>query len=67
MGRKKGTVEFVETASDDFNPSNSFKDPVAKLEMREHIVREKWIDIKMAKISTIASTIVNQGPKNPFF
>ncbi|KAI6694318.1 hypothetical protein NL676_022028 [Syzygium grande] len=26
------------------------KDPVAMLEMREHIVREKWIDIEKAKI-----------------
>lgn len=50
MGRKKGTVEFEETAPDDFDPSNPYKDPVAMLEMREHIVREKWIDIEKAKI-----------------
>ncbi|KAK1556826.1 hypothetical protein Q3G72_013012 [Acer saccharum] len=45
MGRKKGTVEFDETM---------------KLEMHEHIVWEKWIDIKMVKISTITSTTINQ-------
>ena len=49
MGRKKG-VEFDEAAPDDFDPSNPYKDPVAMLEMREHIVREKWIDIEKAKI-----------------
>ncbi|KAI9173864.1 hypothetical protein LWI28_007808 [Acer negundo] len=37
MGRRKGTVEFDETAPDDFDPSNPYKDPVAMLEMREHI------------------------------
>jgi NADH dehydrogenase (ubiquinone) 1 beta subcomplex subunit 10 len=49
MGRKKG-VEFDEAAPDDFDPSNPYKDPVAMLEMREHIVREKWIAIEKAKI-----------------
>lgn len=49
MGRKKATVEFDETAPD-FDPSDPYKDPVAMLEMREHIVREKWIDIEKAKI-----------------
>ncbi|KAK1564746.1 hypothetical protein Q3G72_010573 [Acer saccharum] len=50
MGRRKGTVEFDETAPDDFDPANPYKDPVAMLEMREHIVREKWIAIEKAKI-----------------
>ncbi|KAK6261334.1 hypothetical protein QUC31_007150 [Theobroma cacao] len=50
MGRKKGVPEFDETAPDDFDPANPYKDPVAMLEMREHIVREKWIDIEKAKI-----------------
>ncbi|KAK8500628.1 hypothetical protein V6N13_032577 [Hibiscus sabdariffa] len=50
MVRKKGVVEFDETAPDDFDPANPYKDPVAMLEMREHIVREKWIDIEKAKI-----------------
>ena len=50
MGRRNGRVEFEETAPDDFDPSNPYKDPVAMLEMREHIVREKWIDIEKAKI-----------------
>lgn len=49
MGRKKGVV-FDEGAPDDFDPENPYKDPVAMLEMREHLVREKWIDIEKAKI-----------------
>ncbi|CAI9113580.1 OLC1v1014208C1 [Oldenlandia corymbosa var. corymbosa] len=49
MGRKKGVV-FDEGAPDDFDPENPYKDPVAMLEMREHIVREKWIQIEKAKI-----------------
>ncbi|KAH7860634.1 hypothetical protein Vadar_015912 [Vaccinium darrowii] len=36
MGRKKGVV-FDEGAPDDFDPENPYKDPVAMLEMREHI------------------------------
>ncbi|RYR07640.1 hypothetical protein Ahy_B05g075036 isoform A [Arachis hypogaea] len=50
MGRKKGYVEFDESPPDDFDPENPYKDPVAFLEMREHIVREKWIQIEKAKI-----------------
>ncbi|CAI0404741.1 unnamed protein product [Linum tenue] len=50
MGRKKGVAEFEESPPDDFDPSNPYKDPVAMLEMREHIVREKWIAIEKAKI-----------------
>ncbi|WCJ21962.1 Complex I subunit NDUFS6 [Euphorbia peplus] len=50
MGRKKGVAEFEELAPDDFDASNPYKDPVAMLEMREHLVREKWIDIEKAKI-----------------
>lgn len=49
MGRKKG-VQFDEGAPDDFDPNNPYKDPVAFFEMREHLVREKWIDIEKAKI-----------------
>ncbi|CAL5326946.1 unnamed protein product [Camellia sinensis] len=49
MGRKKGVV-LDEGAPDDFDPENPYKDPVAMLEMREHLVREKWIDIETAKI-----------------
>ncbi|PON43363.1 NADH dehydrogenase [ubiquinone] 1 beta subcomplex subunit 10-A [Parasponia andersonii] len=49
MGRKKGVV-FDESPPDDFDPENPYKDPVAMLEMREHIVREKWIAIEKAKI-----------------
>ncbi|ESQ48061.1 hypothetical protein EUTSA_v10022379mg [Eutrema salsugineum] len=50
MGRKKGLPEFEETAPDGFDPENPYKDPVAMVEMREHIVREKWIQIEKAKI-----------------
>jgi NADH dehydrogenase (ubiquinone) 1 beta subcomplex subunit 10 len=50
MGRKKGVAEFEDSPPDDFDPSNPYKDPVVMLEMREHIVREKWIDIEKAKI-----------------
>ncbi|OWM89971.1 hypothetical protein CDL15_Pgr012608 [Punica granatum] len=50
MGRRKGTVEFDESPPDDFDAANPYKDPVAMLEMREHLVREKWIDIEKAKI-----------------
>jgi NADH dehydrogenase (ubiquinone) 1 beta subcomplex subunit 10 len=50
MGRKKGYVEFDDSPPDDFDPANPYKDPVAMLEMREHIVREKWIQIEKAKI-----------------
>ncbi|KAJ4964030.1 hypothetical protein NE237_023969 [Protea cynaroides] len=47
---RKGGVVFDESPPDDFDPANPYKDPVAMLEMREHIVREKWIDIETAKI-----------------
>ncbi|KAE9586047.1 putative complex I subunit NDUFS6 protein [Lupinus albus] len=50
MGRKKGKVEFDEFPPDNFDPENRYKDPVVYLEMREHIVREKWIQIEKAKI-----------------
>ncbi|CAI0377889.1 unnamed protein product [Linum tenue] len=50
MGRKKGVAVFEESPPDDFDPSSPYKDPVAMLEMREHIVREKWIAIEKAKI-----------------
>jgi len=50
MGRKKGLPEFEESAPDGFDPENPYKDPVAMVEMREHIVREKWIHIEKAKI-----------------
>ncbi|CAA3012984.1 Hypothetical predicted protein [Olea europaea subsp. europaea] len=50
MGRKKGVFFSDEGAPDDFDPDNPYKDPVAMLEMREHLVREKWIDIEKAKI-----------------
>ena len=50
MGRKKGYVEFDRSPPDDFDPEQPYKDPVAFLEMREHIVREKWIQIEKAKI-----------------
>ncbi|CAN6679864.1 unnamed protein product [Malus baccata var. baccata] len=38
MGRKKGVVDFDESPLDDFDP------------IKEHLVRDKWIDIEKAKI-----------------
>ena len=49
MGRK-AKVEFDERPPDDFDPKNPYADPVAMLEYREHLVREKWIQIETAKI-----------------
>jgi NADH dehydrogenase (ubiquinone) 1 beta subcomplex subunit 10 len=49
MGRK-AKVEFVDSPPDDFDPKNPYADPVAMLEYREHLVREKWIQIETAKI-----------------
>ncbi|KAJ7547078.1 hypothetical protein O6H91_08G068000 [Diphasiastrum complanatum] len=46
----KGSPKFEETPPDDFDPEHPYKDPVAMLEMREHLVREKWVRIEMAKI-----------------
>ncbi|OVA09410.1 NADH-ubiquinone oxidoreductase [Macleaya cordata] len=48
--REERGVVFDESPPDDFDPADPYKDPVAMLEMREHIVREKWIDIETAKI-----------------
>lgn len=50
MGRKKGTVLQHDGPPDDFDPEHPYKDPVAMLEMREYLVREKWIEIEKAKI-----------------
>jgi NADH dehydrogenase (ubiquinone) 1 beta subcomplex subunit 10 len=49
MGRK-AKVEFDERPPDDFDPKHPYADPVAMLEYREHLVREKWIQIETAKI-----------------
>ncbi|XP_058104000.1 NADH dehydrogenase [ubiquinone] 1 beta subcomplex subunit 10-B-like [Magnolia sinica] len=46
---RTGGVEFDESPPD-FDPSNPYGDPVAMLEYREYLVREKWIDIEKAKI-----------------
>ncbi|KAK0588336.1 hypothetical protein LWI29_038328 [Acer saccharum] len=54
MGRRKGTVEFDETAPDDFDPANPYKDPVAMLEMREHI--ESTISRNAVTLSNSTST-----------
>ncbi|KAI3515782.1 hypothetical protein L1887_14686 [Cichorium endivia] len=48
MGRKKEVV--FDEQPPDFDPANPYKDPVAMLEMREHLVREKWIDIETSKL-----------------
>ncbi|KAM0975994.1 hypothetical protein EV1_018726 [Malus domestica] len=50
MGGKKGVVDFDESSPDDFDLANSYKDPVVMLEIKEHLVREKWIDIEKAKL-----------------
>uniref|UniRef100_M0Z0W7 NADH dehydrogenase [ubiquinone] 1 beta subcomplex subunit 10-B n=1 Tax=Hordeum vulgare subsp. vulgare TaxID=112509 RepID=M0Z0W7_HORVV len=47
---RKAKVEFDERPPDDFDPKNPYGDPVAMLEYREHLVREKWIQIETAKI-----------------
>ncbi|MCO5578773.1 hypothetical protein L7F22_032619 [Adiantum nelumboides] len=43
-------VKFDEEPPEDFDPADPYKDPVAFLEMREFVVREKWIAIERAKI-----------------
>lgn len=47
---RKAKVEFDEQPPDNFDPKNPYADPVAMLEYREHLVREKWIQIETAKI-----------------
>ncbi|RLN16251.1 hypothetical protein C2845_PM02G19010 [Panicum miliaceum] len=47
---RKAKVEFDEQPPDNFDPKNPYGDPVAMLEYREHLVREKWIQIETAKI-----------------
>ncbi|KAJ1296116.1 hypothetical protein BS78_01G274400 [Paspalum vaginatum] len=47
---RKAKVEFDELPPDNFDPKNPYGDPVAMLEYREHLVREKWIQIETAKI-----------------
>ncbi|KAF3969528.1 hypothetical protein CMV_006682 [Castanea mollissima] len=53
MGRKKG-LEFDESPPDDFDPSNPYKDPVAMLEMREHLASttSRSVDTSSNNIST---------------
>ncbi|TKY68556.1 NADH dehydrogenase of ubiquinone 1 beta subcomplex subunit [Spatholobus suberectus] len=46
MGWKKGYMEFEELPLDNFDSMNL----AAMLEMWEHIVREKWIQIKKTMI-----------------
>ncbi|XP_031474447.1 NADH dehydrogenase [ubiquinone] 1 beta subcomplex subunit 10-A-like [Nymphaea colorata] len=47
---RKGGVKFDEGPPDGFDPNDPYADPVALLEQREYLVREKWIDIEKAKI-----------------
>ncbi|KAG6557036.1 hypothetical protein Mapa_000962 [Marchantia paleacea] len=42
--------KFDEGGPDDFDPARPYADPVAMLEQREYIVREKLIAIEMAKV-----------------
>ncbi|RWW53723.1 hypothetical protein BHE74_00039763 [Ensete ventricosum] len=46
---RKAKVEFDESPPD-FDPNNPYGDPVAMLEYREYLVREKFIQIETAKI-----------------
>lgn len=46
---RKAKVEFDEAAPD-IDLSNPYGDPVAMLDYREYLVREKWIQIETAKI-----------------
>ncbi|CAM6117732.1 unnamed protein product [Calypogeia fissa] len=41
--------KFDQTPPDDFDKENPYADPVAMLEYREYLVREKLIAIEMAK------------------
>lgn len=46
----KGKPKFDETAPDDFDVQKPYDDPVAMLEYREWLVREKYVAIEKAKI-----------------
>ncbi|GJP54296.1 hypothetical protein CLOM_g15745 [Closterium sp. NIES-68] len=46
----KGKPTFDVTPPDDFDPSNPYADPVAMLEHREWLVREKMVAIERAKL-----------------
>eukprot|EP00897_Mesotaenium_endlicherianum_P009452 jgi/Mesen1/8535/ME000484S07923 len=45
----KGKPKFEETPPDDFDPKKPYADPVAMLEQREWLAREKMINIEIAK------------------
>ncbi|KAI3827123.1 hypothetical protein L1987_01187 [Smallanthus sonchifolius] len=60
MGRKKEVV--FDEQPPDFDPADPYKDPVAMIEMREHMVREKWIDIETSN-STWIPLVVLGGVK----
>jgi NADH dehydrogenase (ubiquinone) 1 beta subcomplex subunit 10 len=47
---KEDYPKFDETAPDDFDPAKPYADPVAFIEQREHLVREKFVEIEKAKI-----------------
>ncbi|KAL2635439.1 hypothetical protein R1flu_006918 [Riccia fluitans] len=42
--------KFDQSPPEDFDPAKPYADPVAMLEQREYIVREKLIAIEMAKV-----------------
>lgn len=46
----KGKPRFEETPPDDYDPAHPFADPVARLEQREWLVREKLVKMETAKI-----------------
>ncbi|KAL3692927.1 hypothetical protein R1sor_006578 [Riccia sorocarpa] len=42
--------KFDESPPEDFDPAKPYADPVAMIEQREYIVREKLIAIEMSKV-----------------
>ncbi|EFJ19389.1 hypothetical protein SELMODRAFT_39227, partial [Selaginella moellendorffii] len=46
----KGEVEFDLDPPENFDPADPHGDPIAFIEMRDWIVREKWIGVERAKI-----------------
>lgn len=49
MGRPRN-YEIPHEKPDNFDPEHPYKDPIANHEMREYLIREKWIGIEKAKI-----------------
>jgi hypothetical protein len=52
---KEDYPKFEETAPDDFDPAKPYADPVAFIEQREHLVREKFVEIETLSVSAFLS------------